>query len=839
MRKLAAQDPLNAIWTDDLRTFEKARFRQMQAEAAQAAQSRDWPALSQLAAEIDQQNWVEPPPKALVHGLRKADAQLRGEQTRAALADLEIRLNHAFAERDTIRGRLARQDWIALTSGAPLDPNDPIWERVHHPLTWLEEQDRLAAEDHAHDETVAALVAALDDPKHIAPAELERLAHSVLQYGRGMAEGLQQRYVARLQSAEKAQTARFRLVTSAIAAAVVVVASLVIYAIRSSTRASEAEQAGTAMADMIDRGEIKQAEDFLASLQKADAALLSYPPVIEARENLKVLQEKENDRALEFDKAMRAAEQAPVTQLNPPELEAARKLARLETEKQAIEQFAKRRAEELAAQQAKHEKEVNPRLDAIGRQVAELEQKLGGNPAAKIDESAISSALGDAQRDLTGLATELAYVGDKVQALADSLGKKLAAMRSRLDRRRQQAALEAKITEAVAYSPAKTTIDIESFIGALDRYIKQYPDDARSAAFKKTKEEKTLWHGIAAWNAVAGPWKLGETAQLTAKEVKLRAEQCGRFLTQNPGFPATADISLYQKQLEAIARRAPDDDSPTVKIRRLLSDVLVDHVWMVTTKDDADANTKSVVKRYYSARQPTDNDIFVRFSSIVSFEGKEMRRAIPKDKVSYVGLSPQSKIAERFGDIESKLPQWDTVMIDLVEAIIRQRDIDPILQVALLRKVVESAVEGSETLREAFEPLKARLDAANVDANVPWMNPEIPQPGRERALEVVQSLSDVIPQRKQVLARASAVEAGAVQCYVTAGWLAHERDGWRLRTGVALPPRGDLFTIFMLDNKQSGWTKVGAVTDSKPVIDATEPAALAEGRPVFMVASGS
>ena len=106
MRKLAAQDANNPIWTDDLRTFEKARFREVQSEAAQAVQSHDLAALSQLLAEIEQQSWVEPPPKALVQGLRKADAQFRGQQTRAHLTDLEARLNDAFAARDPIRGRI-------------------------------------------------------------------------------------------------------------------------------------------------------------------------------------------------------------------------------------------------------------------------------------------------------------------------------------------------------------------------------------------------------------------------------------------------------------------------------------------------------------------------------------------------------------------------------------------------------------------------------------------------------------------------------------------------------------------------------------------------------------
>ena len=208
MRKLAAQDASNPIWTDDLRTFEKARFRELQSEAALAAQNRNVATISQLLAEIEQQSWVEPPPKALVQGLRKADAQFRGQQTRALLTDLDARLNDAFAARDPIRGRLARQEWIALTASAPLAPTEPIWDRVQPPLNWLQEEDCRDGLDNAHEEAIAALLCTLDDPAQIPPAELERLAHAVLQYGRGMPEGVQQRYVdARLRSAEAAQDA--------------------------------------------------------------------------------------------------------------------------------------------------------------------------------------------------------------------------------------------------------------------------------------------------------------------------------------------------------------------------------------------------------------------------------------------------------------------------------------------------------------------------------------------------------------------------------------------------------------------------------------------------------
>ena len=146
MRKLAAQDSNNPIWNDDIRVFEKARFKEVQIEAGHAAKSHDLDRLLQLLDEVEQQSWVEPPPKALTQGLRKAETALRGQQTRSSLADLEARLNEAFEQRDAIRGRLARQEWIALTAVARLESDDPIRARVASALRWLEDQDRMTAQ---------------------------------------------------------------------------------------------------------------------------------------------------------------------------------------------------------------------------------------------------------------------------------------------------------------------------------------------------------------------------------------------------------------------------------------------------------------------------------------------------------------------------------------------------------------------------------------------------------------------------------------------------------------------------------------------------------------------
>ena len=206
MRALAALDPSNPIWGEDLRTIEKARFRQIPVEAGEAVRLHDGPHIKRLLAEVQESAWIEPPSKGLVQGLIKADAQLRTEQAQAALAEIEARFHEALTARDPICGQAARQEWIALTASGPLAPSDPVWERIGPALSWLEDEDRRAAAALAYEECLEALTQALDEPEPVPAAELEHLGQEVLKYGRGMPDKLQRRYTSRLRAATAVRT---------------------------------------------------------------------------------------------------------------------------------------------------------------------------------------------------------------------------------------------------------------------------------------------------------------------------------------------------------------------------------------------------------------------------------------------------------------------------------------------------------------------------------------------------------------------------------------------------------------------------------------------------------
>ena len=175
-------------------------------------------------------------------------------------------------------------------------------------------------------------------------------------------------------------------------------------------------------------------------------------------------------------------------------------------------------------------------------------------------------------------------------------------------------------------------------------------------------------------------------------------------------------------------------------------------------------------------------------------------------------------------------------MVDLIEQIRTQPEIDPILQVALLRNVIQAAIEGSEPLRGALGGFKNRVDQADVDANVPWMDPENPGADRMRpkAAAFMRSLPNLADVRKEATSLRSRTERQIARRPRPVGWLAREADGWRVRTGSVLPQNGFLWVVMPVDSGRGAWRKVGVIDRAKPKLSPTDDSTLAEGRPVFI-----
>ncbi len=826
MRKLAAQDPNNPVWTEDLRIFEKTRFQQIQLEAADAAKRHDVGTVGHLLGELEAPNWQEPPPQVLVQGLRKVDAKFRGQQNLAILTELECQLNNAFELSNPIGGRLAHDRWFTVVHSFQLSPKDPIHARVEAALSWLDEQDRLDEADRQHEAATQTLLQALDDPKRIGPAALEAMGNAVLGHGSGMSESLQKRYLDRLWG-EHAAFARWKQrIFAGSVAAVVLVASLGFVAIRQQTRRNDAVQAATVVSDMLELSELEQAGEFLKKLAAADPGLLDYPELVDVRSRFQAASDKEVERALKFDEALRLADQAPVHDPKPAALETARSLARLATEKTAVEQLAERRQNSLIQNRDQIDKEVTPGLDTLGTKIAQMKSRLETAKPGSKEAAALTEQVASVQIELASLGAKLAHAGDSVQALSGALTHDLDSIRTEVAQRERRINLEDRITRSVEYSAAGETSDLDPFADLLEQYVKALAGTPRSRAVGQLATERRIWQSLLKWNRLVSSWR--DQKNITTAN---RLEQVTRFLADNPWFPASDHLADYKKHLEAMSKRDDKVDSPKRRLVQLFSDILVQSIWMVKVKDPNGAS-----KCFYMKQSPSEGSNLIHY--LGGFDGQERARAIVTAFIVYSDWSPQTKIANKYGIVlrqGSSLTDWDQVMIDLMTAIRSSDELDPLLQVALLRKVADLAIEGSEPLGAALGPIKGLLGAGDVDVNVPWMNPDDKDADRQRprALELVKSLPDFAAVPREAHRHQERLEQVVKEFPRSVGWLAKEENGWQVRSGKVLPSDGDLWVAVPETNSHSTWKQVGTISGGAVRLLAESSDAMVEGRPVF------
>ena len=610
-------------------------------EAAEAAKRHDVGALGHLLGELEEQKWEEPPPQSLIQGLRKVHAQFRGQQNVAILADLESELNDAFTSSNPIRGRLARDRWFTMVRSLQLSPKDPIHAHVEAALLWLEEQDRQEEADRQHEAATQSLLQALDDRKRIGPAALELMGNAVLGHGSGMSESLQRRYLERLW-AEHAAFARWKQrILAGSLAAVVLVASLIFVAIRRQTRQNDAEQAATVVSDMLELSELEQASEFLKKLAAADPGLLEYPQMREVQSRFQAASDKEVERALKFDQAIRQADQAPVYDPKPAALETARSLARLATEKSAVEQLAERRRNALIQNRDQIDKEVAPSLDALGTKIAQMKSMLETAKPGSKEAAALTDLAAHVQIELASLGPKLAQSGDSVQALSRALAQDLDSIRTEITQRERRITLEERITRSVEYSAVGETSDLDPFADLLEQYVKAFADTPRSRALSQLARERPVWQSLLKWNRLVSSWR--DQKDITTPEaLHDRLERTTSFLAGNPWYPAADRVADYKKHLEAMSRRDDKADSPKRRLVQLFSDILVRSIWMVKVRDP-----NSTLKCYYMKQSPSEGTNLVHY--LGGFDGRERARAIITAFIVYSDWSPQTKIANKYG----------------------------------------------------------------------------------------------------------------------------------------------------------------------------------------------
>lgn len=827
LRRIRELDGRNAsLWEDDIRTFERARFQQMFNNVDQLIQRNSIGALTAASEELARSKWLVAPPNALVNKINGAVRRIGQSRSLSGLQTLEVKLYEAMSAFDVPTAVTLRKQWNSLLETAALPPTDPLAQRAAVVFLWIDEQFRRKADETSYQVASAALQTALDEgqPRR----DLEKHAHNLLNFGRGMPELLEQRYQARLQEFESRGRRRRWALILIPAACLLLAAGATGFVLHRQAEADKVATAVGALEQMLDAEQIAEAKVFLKKLSETDPKTAGNWKVLEVQSKIQARDKDSEDRKQRFAATLKDAEAADLDAAGEELVNRARNMARSPDELSQVQRIVNLRHERRNKLTVARDNEVVPKLREVRERIALLEKLVSGGT----DATKAADMLGEHELAVARLKNDAKGASDQIGKDIAGLAERLELLRTTLESKNLEGTLLAALTQSLGNRD-----DFGPFVKAAERYLKEFPNRELSQGLKVAVGERDQWSSVlecAALMKNVGP----RPFSVSVKNAKTQAEAVRAFLAKHPAYPDAPVLDAYAKCLEAVAQRSEaDPKSAVTEFRAIFGDQLVKELWFVKMDNG---------KVFYSRQDlvklmKTSGDGFLRFQYVVGYNTKDKQALRNKLDVVGRGVAPQSVIAEEVKALPENFAEkdWEGTVIKVAQKVRDDSDMDPILKTVLLRRLLNCAVKGSLPLQATLADFRERMDNRGFEIDVAWADPDSKDAAeiRPKAKEFIAKFPSLAPALKAAQEAQQKIEADVAKMYrVPSGWLACGGEGrWeaRLPAGVDLTGLAELYVLVPAADGPAGWRRIGKVERGKMVLDTTKADGLMEGRVVF------
>lgn len=820
LRQLVAKDANKDAWQNDLEIMEAARIKQIDGELQAAIRQGNLAQLTALYEETKNGDWSIPLPSGIV---QKVETQYRQAAAVAARKDLERldqELNQAHMAFDVDRARQVRDQWARILPIAMLASDDPLIIQTQPAFDWLVEADQLDEKQRQFEATVAKLETAMEDSADV--DTLRRQFNTAQSFDQEIPEVLRHRVEQRLAAHDLAIGRKRRLVLGSIVGVLLLIAVGLTYWMIEQGRAKAVANAASTMEQLIAKEDYDNATEYYDHL--AERLALS-PAVLAQKSDLDSRVATEAQRQSDFRASLEKSQASPRDKPDRVALATAKKLAKTPAEQ---EQIALLEAE-IAAASRQQQKLQNDRL------LAELEtlrtklqkvENLQGTDQQKL------SALKSLQNEI--LETKQKYL----QASGNAIGQ-LSPLRTRIETLIESAS--ARIRQAEWLEQLTGAVgDPNAYWDVLGRFAGEFPDSNIAGNLQTLNQEHKLLEGLLAWSTFLQNSFRGKKYFTPDKAQEIFTEGVD-LQAIHPDLPFSEYLDERKPYLESIVARQSAGVSQLDQVVRLCRDPLIANLYMVKRKSNGET--------FYSRSEPVlrDNGANLEVDFIASFSLSTKKRKIPINDVAYQGRAPQSVLAEEVQEILKQVPErgWEESFSRVLTATADpSRQLDPILRMILLQRILEAATTGSSPLAEGFANYRKTLEDANVDLSVPWMAPDddLATAERNRAHVLLSSMPPIDTAIRETAKRFKELVSDPHADFSWVGWLVQGADGrWTCQTKNGFPADGTLMIIHAQPgSKQAAIADIGNVENGQVVGGMIlAPSQKVYGRPVFLRANGS
>ena len=843
LRRIAEVDNLNPVWDDDIRLYEKARLKELSNDFQSALKANDDDRLLDLQDEIVAPGWRESIPLELASKIATRSMKIDNERVARRFAKLESALNEAVSSVDLKAARACRERIIAAVSEERVLPDNPLVARLQPGLDWLDRKEKAKARQDKFDAAFDQFKADLRANRPF--AELQEQYRKLIAFDERIPRETEDAYYQLEHRQRRAQLLKRVLITAAI---LIVVGGSAVGGVLWLTERSltkKTDEARTKLDALMNAESYSEARGYIEDLARREPQVADALDVRSVTRKLDDIEKARQDRSKGFSDALRKAEELPAGDpYEQASIDQLRRLAATPSEKASAALYAdKREALRKKRTQMTQDKTEN----ALHRQLIEFETELQAVRLKTYDRALLDESrhvLIELNKRLQSIEAQAADLGSLIKDAAATRAK-FAGVEQTLD----QMFKEIEAIDAVTHSLNSSPDNIEAYSAALMNAAKAFTDAERRREFETAAAEKKTCDLLVAWEKA-----LAETrSDYLSLNDAVKAETCAKQLSdlserltdelQNEGAPVP--VTLVIEYIDALKATAAQPKAVEA-IRTLFSREDVRGLYVLRSVDG---------KTYYMKDNPEEQvrkattkggaAAFIRYRPLRAASLGEADLFMKLADYKSHGIAPQSDLADKvLIDLRSvDQTGFDGLLKIIDERIRKAKELDPILAMILIRRLMESASLADTALaRELQTPTKLIEDAITngIDLNVPWFDPSRADSNRVRA-EAAKFLA-VFPSFKElpeaVRKRHAMLEKQLKQSrHKVAGWLHRLPDGgWKVVALRKLNAGTEMKVVAFKGDKPSGWVSIGKIKDGLPALGSDSPGSLMEGRLVFISA---
>ncbi|MEI7686352.1 MAG: hypothetical protein WCL32_15135 [Planctomycetota bacterium] len=715
LQTLMKLDPLNPVWTESIGDFEKSRLKELDRDIDLAIRNRDTKALQTLQGELTS-GWItQPPPATLLNSVQKALKNCVYAEQLRQLEALTGELTAAFAHRqiDQVKDMLER--WRNLTQKMEGEVPATIHAKVKPVLAWNAKEIQRVATDGEYRAALDDMTASLE---HNRTPETLRLKWKALEeYRRAIPVDVRDRYHGAIEEIEHSKVRRYRkwAVWGGVGC-VLLVATLWLNGYRRGLE-QQFQASVKQLTNQLDNGNLVEAELFYQSLERAESAsAMERQEMVQQKLRLAKFKKAEVDRREHFASLLAEVQADPGAVEGAPSVVKARRAAKTDDEKLAINRLVGERKERSTTEQLIRDRAYDEEYRRVTAAVKDSEKGLEG--------AALEEKLDEVERSLQKLDVLAKNVSSDVSVVHPILRAKAVELRKRAATAAKTEARFAQMNQAFR----ENGVDIDAYLQALQGLVDTAPNAEFAGEVQRALTCDSIWRAIHHWN------------QGFANKKTPGPEEFARYLKM-PVAPKHPDFAIIEAQGRF---RHHDAAELTRRYREIFESPLMTELWKFKAKarpEDTNSNGD-----YYTSdlllKKPLDEVkeatrligaqvTLVTADVILDYGYKpDVKKTGARRTLLYTTRvrAPHSVLAEEALAAIEKANMKDPAAVVQILALVRDKEqLDPIAHLRLLRDLVKATSNSSPCLGALCADHEAAIKAFKVDLAVPWMNPEDPR----------------------------------------------------------------------------------------------------------------